>query len=155
MARQPIFQQLRFHGTRSPLPRFLRKSTLQYQSISIWFVRLRIFAASLRFAQDALPSPEVREQAIAISLATQGQENGHWAARGALPLSQILGVRRFFYNDGYPVLRDLIRNNNYLYMPATIIISRCPRTMRQSSLLMSRRNSRCWLHVRRDRQYGM
>lgn len=77
-------------------------------------------AASLRFARDALPNPEVREQASAIALATQGQENGHWAARGGIRLEQIAGVRRFFWDNGHSRLGELLRNHYYLFMPAAI-----------------------------------
>ncbi|MEE8659051.1 hypothetical protein CGLAMM_00030 [Acetobacteraceae bacterium EV16G] len=75
-------------------------------------------AASMRYAQEVLPNPEVREQVSAVALATRGQENGHWAARGGISPEQIFGVRRFYWDDGSPPrLGDLIQNANYLFMP--------------------------------------
>lgn len=75
--------------------------------------------ASMRFAQEALPNPEVREQVRAVALATQDLENGHWAARGGISPEQIIGVERLYWGDGSPPrLGDLVRNADYLFQPA-------------------------------------
>lgn len=73
---------------------------------------------SLRYAQEALPNPEVREQVSAIALATEGQEIGHWAARGGIRPEQIQGAARFYWDNGRSRVGELIRNPDYLFMPA-------------------------------------
>lgn len=77
-------------------------------------------AASLRYAREVLPNPEVRQQASAIALATQGQEDGHWAARGGIAPEQILGGRRFYWNHGYLGLGETIQNDRYFFLPPVI-----------------------------------
>ncbi|UYH51955.1 hypothetical protein N5W20_03620 [Candidatus Kirkpatrickella diaphorinae] len=70
---------------------------------------------SIRFAQNVLPNPDVRREIDTIWRATQGEMIYYWAARAAISPNQIMGVRRFYWNNDNPTLSALEPNPNYVY----------------------------------------
>lgn len=70
---------------------------------------------SVRFAQNVFPNFDVREELNAIWLATRGEMTHFWADRARISADQIMGVRRFYWNNGDPFLGDMEANPNYVF----------------------------------------
>lgn len=70
---------------------------------------------SLRFAMSVLPQGEARSQMQTAWLSSRAWTSSMWASTTAIPVEQIIGVRRLRMEDGRYVPGDLTHNPSYMF----------------------------------------